>query len=463
MRQRQGLIFFAILAFFAIIIPYASATSITYHRVISKWTIGAPWEPIKFGVNITDSSVDILNVTLFCSLNTTDIESYTKIQMELAEGNLRNGFWSYTLPGQPNSTDVYYAYAVYFVDGSYDGPIPQLDYPYVWRVRSPQRGFRLNYIGIKNVDPFELTVDLDCNFIIIWDSDLESVTVRVYNRISEHYLSELRFVNVPQKGNRYEYIDTVHLDDLELSGDPSSFPFDAYFLDLEFELLGTDKSEMGVQDFRLWEPFSYTWDFSYDKPTITDQKINIKFYFERRIQNALNTLLPLGICLFVLGATPMISSYKHLRARLAIYIALFVFLLNFTGYIKNYVPLKALGVSFAETAFLILSLFVGIYLISSVIGNYLGSCLDEGKTEDKTRRFLTKEMVGASTDFVAVLLSIGVALFLVVVKSNSTSKTLFDLMPEIRFQIIFLIALCYGLILEISIAVFRQLRDKEES
>jgi len=338
MGRRQKLILFATIAFFATVIPYASATSITYHRVISKWNIGAPWEPIKFGVNITDSLVDVLNVTLLYSLNTTDIESYKQIQMVLAEGNLRNGFWSYTLQGQPNSTDVYYAYAVYFIDGSYDGPIPELDNPYVWKVRSPQRVFRLNYLRIKNVDPIRLTVDLDCNFIIIWDSDLESVTVRVSNRISEYYLSELRLVNVPQKGNRYEHIDMVPLDDLELSGDPSSFPFDGYFLDLEFELVGTDKSEMDIQDFHLWEPFSYTWDFSYDAPTIADQKIRIRFYFGRRTQNALNILLPLGICLFVLGATPMINSYKHLRARLAIYIALFVFLLSFTGYIKNYVP-----------------------------------------------------------------------------------------------------------------------------
>jgi len=119
--------------------------------------------------------------------------------------------------------------------------------------------------------------------------------------------------------------------------------------------------------------------------------------------------------------------------------------------------------SFAETAFLILSLFVGIYLIFSLVGNYLGSHLAGDRTEHKVRRFFTKERVNALADSVAVLLSIGVSIFLVVIKSDSTSKTLLNLMPDLKFQIIFLVALCYGLILEIPIAVFKQSKDKEES
>jgi hypothetical protein len=447
-------------------VPKASATNIEFKRVISKWNIGAPWEPMKFGVNITDSEIDVLNVTLFYALNTKDPRSFVKVQMKLeSEGDLRNGFWSYTFSGQPNSTIVYYAYAVYYVDGSYQGPEPSLDAPYEWRISSPpQSVLRLHSLQIRNVDPIELTVDIDCDFYITWNTDQEAVWLQVTNKIDDYYYSEQRNdIYIPHAASRYEYRGQVTIEDLKLTNDPSPFPFDNYFLELEFGLfdcVNCDTVQCDIKQIELPTPFNYVWNFRHNTPQVTNETITTKFYFERRPQNALNIILPLYVCWFSLGASLMID-HEKLRTRLAIYIALFVFLLNFTGYIRSFVPTKALGISFAEMAFLYLSLYMGIYFVLSVVGNYFANhykTMKDADNKEEKWRHLRRKWGLLILDFLAFFVSVLFAFFWPVIQSDTTSKTLMDLIPDYRVKLVFLIALSYGLLPSICSSLLSALK-----
>lgn len=432
----------------AIKISNTSAESITWNRVISKWVVGAPWEPIRFGVNVSNSGIDVLNVTLFYSINSAIPiplaipTSFSMVAMQLAEGDLRSGFWTYTLFGQPNSTSVYYAYAVYYVDGSYDGPVPSLDQPYRWEVYSPERVFTLTYLGIANVDPTTLTVDIECSFNIVWDSNPDSLQIEVFNKVNDYYYTDQQYVTVSSISNlRYQYSGSVRIDNLHLIGDPSLFPFDSYSLQLEFRLYGADRSETTVQNIGFLESTTNVWNFSYDKPTAANDTITAKFQFERRVQNAFTVLIPLLTCCFLLGASLLLSSLEYLTARLTIYIALLFFLFNFTSNIRAYVPETALGTSFAEMVFLYMPVFVGIYVVLSILGRWVSDFLSQD-----SRKFIVVMLL----DFVAVLSAVTVFACWNVVQSTYTSKTLIDMMPDYLWKAAFLLALSFGLIFNLG-------------
>jgi hypothetical protein len=436
----------------AVKIPKASAANITLNRVISKWTVGAPWEPIEFGVNVSNSEIDVLNVTLFYSINTTipipsaipNKSSFSKVAMQLAEGDLRSAFWNYTLPGQPNSTSVYYAYAVYYVDGSYDGPVPSLDQPYLWKVYSPERVFTLIYLGIANVDPTTLIVDIECSFNIVWDSSPDSLQIEVRNK-NDGYYTDQQYVTIPSTSLRYRYSGSARIDNLHLVGDPSLFPFDNYTLQPEFRLFGADRSETTVQNIGVLESITNVWNLPHNEITAADDTIAAKFEFERRVQNALTVLIPLLTCCFLLGASLLLSSLKHLTVRLTIYIALLFFLFNFTSNVRAYVPVTASGTSFAEMAFLYMPLFVGIYLVLSILGGWVSDFLSQDSR---------KLIVATLLDSFAVLSAVIVSACWIVVQSLYTSKTLIGMMPDNLWKAEFLLGLSFGLIFNLGKAAW---------
>ena len=423
-------------------IPKASAGNITFNRVISKWGVGAPWEPIKFGVNVSNSGIDVLNVTLFYSINSAipiPLEiptSFSMVAMHLEEGDLRSGFWTYTLPGQPNSTSVFYAYAVYYVDGSCDGPVPSLDQPMLWEVYSPERVFTLIYLGIANVDPTTLTVDIECSFNIVWDSSPDSLQIEVRKK-NDGYYTDQQYVTIPSTSLRYQYSGSARIDNLHLIGDPSLFPFDNYTLQPEFRLFGADRSGTTVQNIGVLESITYVWNLPHNEITAANDTVTAKLEFGRRPQNAFTILIPLFTCCFLLGASLFLSSLKCLTARLTIYVAFLFFLFSFMSNVRAYVPVTALGTSFAEMAFLYMSLFVGIYLVLSILGRWVSDFLSQDSR---------KLIVATFLDFVAVFSVVAISACWNVVQSIYTSKTLIGMIPNYWWKALFLFGLSFGLI-----------------
>jgi flagellar biosynthesis protein FliQ len=131
--------------------------------------------------------------------------------------------------------------------------------------------------------------------------------------------------------------------------------------------------------------------------------------------------------------------------RLTIYIALLFFLFNFTSNVRAYVPVTASGTSFAEMAFLYMPLFVGIYLVLSILGGWVSDFLSQDSR---------KLIVATLLDSFAVLSAVIVSACWIVVQSLYTSKTLIGMMPDNLWKAEFLLGLSFGLIFNLGKAAW---------
>ena len=442
-----------------IISPTVFCQTAYWHQVqdLNEWNIGAPWEPIRFGVNVTDSPINVLNVTLYYSINAPEQTQFQKVLMKLEEGTISHGFWGYTLGGQPNVTDIYYAYKVYFSDGNYIGPEPSLSNPYCWKIYRPENTFELFHLRIRNVDPISLTVDIDCGFKIICASDDNETQVWVLNKVDDHYYSGEEIVNVSQVGKhqRYWFMDVVTIEDLKLTGSAANFPFDNYLLHLEFELSYGD-TKCSVDDDRVYYDYTdYIWDMEIIEPPkvvenvpLVNEHIEVVLNFQRRSENFLAIIIPLMMSFSIIGASLLIESNKNLQYRLTLYLGLFVFSLNYSGYT---VPTAVIGSNFVESSFLFSSLVTGIFAIFSLLGYYL--------TNPKNFK---NRIIERDTSF--DIIALGIALFLFVrmdlVPYGILSRPLFDLLPSIFYKIVFILLLSYGLLIKLIIKYWKNRESK---
>lgn len=377
--------------------------------------------------------------------------------MNLTIGTLRNGFWNYTLDGQKNGTIIYYSYEVIFEDGTYQGPF--LFQPYSYSIYLPTQKFEITSFEVHNLNPLALTVDLRIGFNIVYWSDADSLSIELRNKVEKYYLLQIIPVNISQAGvnNRFEFREVVEVKNLSLVGEGKDFPFDEYFLNVEFGLFKKD-IEYILKNQGIYKYFpNQTFDITFtQRPELVgnlssyDRRIEMKCGFKRNFHNFISIVAPLSMMFILVGSSTLIGSSKHLSEKLALYTALFVFALTFSSF---NVPTEYVGNNFIETSYLFASIFAGIFAFFSIIDFYL--CREKnkrkyiGKHELKNFTNLNIEILGPIIS--AIFLIIFVTYPYVVITDTFSDKMIFMI-----FQFIIISFLFIGFILKILIAHIRK-------
>ena len=402
---------------------YCFAFEITSAEVIyPRMKTGAPSEPIRIGLNTSNLQRNIFNVTLYYSFNSTEFNN--KGLMRLIEGNNTFGQWEYEFSPQPNGTTLYFYAKVYFTNGDTYTPLSPKDARY-WKIWQPNPSIRLHYFSVESIDEKKLTADVKCSIDINWPIDSEWVEVRLYNKMEKNVLSEERILKIPaDTSKRFWYHTQIDIKNLRLTGDDFRFPYDKYFLDLNFLLPQAEKAILDVFNVHINKQDSYIWKDNWEGNIKSDNIIRIYTSFIRRPQNRFWFSIQILVFLFILGGSYMLDSYDKIDTRIRIYIGLIFYLFTFSLQIQRFVPERAIGISFAEIILPYLALFVCIYLLFTII-NY------------KIRKHITKNHIKLNQlaiEFLFEILSVGIvtliSMFSVVIKNKYfISITLLELIP----------------------------------
>jgi hypothetical protein len=234
--------------------------------------------------------------------------------------------------------------------------------------------FEIVLVGIKNIDRKQLTVDLEVALRIykpLAGDQPKSMPIQMFN---DHW--DFRSIDVPlSSSEKYEYYLTTDLNGIHLIGDASLYPFDNYYLGLNFTGPPTATASMNSNYVGPYQGSEhYIWEFN--STSIVDigeyfSTIRVRIDFNRRLENAYYVFLPLVFGFFILGGTPMLSIGKNLQARLTTYVALFVFAMQYAFTINSAVPIRASGVTLAEIALISLACYIAVYIVASIVGNFL--------------------------------------------------------------------------------------------
>jgi len=426
-------------------IPDVSATTRTVNgpNIVSpKRFPVSPWENVTIMINITDYDSGTESVTLFYSANLS--RPYNSTPMKLVAGDYMNGSFTAQIPRQPNGTWVYY----------YTEIVDRSGKPYTngYDEKNPRRyevivfpsSFEIVYFGIENVDPRELTADIKVTFNIyrpLLGEEPASVTVQVNN---EYW--DWKTVEITLSPGKYLYSLQTDLKGFHLIGDASSYPFDRYYLDLNFTLLfNTERARFYPESIPL-SPSSSHYIWEYVPKNFTDtgaqpgSRIRVHIDFSRRPENARYVIAALIAGFFILGATPMLESRRQLSVRVTIYLALFVFVLGFISTVNTLVPKQASGVSVAETALSWLGTYVAIFVVASVFANLLIRLYPSHP-----------RAVSFTVDMLATLFILYLIFNFIVVKTPDFEKTLSSHIPSsplaFQFKLLMIGGLLYGLII----------------
>lgn len=425
----------------------ASPTGVTGPTVIyPRSTIGAPWDTIRFGINVTDAEFEIANVTLFYSLNESTPSMYhQRVPMELVEGDNRTGSWICEILPQENGTTIFYYASVIDSKGYELSPISRMEESREFRimVRSPK--FNIIYFAIEKVDEKSLTVDIRASFHIYSTKYSDHAPVDLNN---EYRDQKRLYIN---STDRFEYYEQLDVRGLHLIGDASAFPFDRYYLDLNFSTPISADVDFFQHSIYLGEYSDYyIWDYDYSNLTLKKENsslINIHINFERKIQNTFYVILPIIFCFFVLGGTYLLDSDKQLRSRLTIYLTLFVFVVGFSTTIKDLVPLYVTGVTVAELTLNWLALYSMIFVISTFFGNFLMKQFD-------LQESIKRNLVNLTVDVISIEI-IFFTFGAVVVSAPHFSGTLLQYIPHLGFKIAIILGLIYGTVINFAFFIHK--------
>jgi hypothetical protein len=285
----------------------------------------SPWEDATITTNITDYESGTRNVTLYYSTDVAPPRHYVSVPMNRTYGNETLGSYAAQIPRQQNQTQV--CYFTKITDGLgnvYEISASERD-PACYQVIVFPSSFEIVHVGIKNIDRRELTVDLEVGLRIYWPlagDPPKSLSIQMQNDFWD-----FRPIDVPLSASeKYVYWLTTDLKGIHLIGDASLYPFDDYYLGLNFT---GPRTAMASMSSDYVGPYQYSdhyiWDFN--STSIVDIRqyfstVRVHIDVSRRLQNAYYVILPLVFGFFILGATPMLSSGEKLQARLTTYLAL---------------------------------------------------------------------------------------------------------------------------------------------
>jgi len=207
-----------------------------------------------------------------------------------------------------------------------------------------------------------------------------------YNRTDVHVdilgggFARISFDNVGKKGvNKWHYYGESNQTAWFLHGPGEAFPFDSYrlyfiiayishvggnfSLDQPGALFDGPKCWSLVESWRgdeAWIPIDYA------------ETKKVEFIIERTnnalLLAAIQFIVPIIVCYYLLGATLMLAPKKQLAQRLAIYLSLFVFVPSFFMGIQTFLPSRS---SICLPELLLTNLIISntLFGIFSIIGN----------------------------------------------------------------------------------------------
>lgn len=423
----------------------AQSRSVSGPRVAHPLQPVAPWDDVTVVTNITDRYLGTRNVTLLYSIDSSLPRHYVSVPMKLVRGDEWEGDYLAQIPRQLNGTTVYYFTKI--VDGnggSYVGSYDEQE-PNWYRVIVFDPSFDINELFAENINSKDLTVDLLASFRIYYavQPEPDYITVQAQN---EYW--DLQPIRVSySQSDRFTYDGQVHVKGFHMLGDASAYPFDQYYLDINFSLpFQTRTANFRPERIYLFEPSNhYVWGYSTsnrtDAQAQSGARINFHMNISRRVENAYPVVLPLIIAFLVLGGSVMLDSGEQLETRAALYLTLFVFVIGFVATIGASIPGRASGVTVAETASYSLATYVGGFIIASIFANF-----------SMRRCIAHAAILNWLFDLVAASSALLMMFRLNLVSTPGLTKSLFDLMPTepfagFLFKALAAIGLIYGVVI----------------
>jgi len=432
-----GLVLFTVVI--ACFVPKASSMTVTMPYIVYPSSRpGAPWDKIKFLINVTGAENPITNVTLFYSTNETTPRTYTKVPMELIHGDNFTGTWVCEIPPQKNGTMIYFYSTVIDSKGE-DHSVITIDEPTRFEIAVYKPRFSIIFFSIEGIDEKNLLADIKLTFDIYWPNDYQKINIWLNNQNLEQ--RQL----IISATERFKFSGQLDVKGLKLSGDATQFPLDHYSLNLNFSVPFNATTTFLPKS--IWFGTSadyYIWTYSYNNKTDCGyfSTISVNTKIERRIEHANYYIFPILIYAFVLGSTYLLSSDDHIRSRLTVYLTLFVFAWQYGNTIKDSIPTIAIGVTFAEIAMNWLAYFTGIYIIATFLGNFLMNRIEEKELEKRI-------FVDISIDGIAIFLISLIFFSIQILRTPFYTKTLFQCIPN-NLGFIFYFGLVFGWALKLT-------------
>jgi hypothetical protein len=296
--------------------------------------IGSPIlssETVTITASITDDGCGVKNATLFFSKSEANLRNFDPYFSEYNSTSMTltiNGDYVATIPSSPNGTRVYY-----YV-GAYDnaGNLVEDNHRYPYYVfDSTNDNLQIN-INVKHIYTNNLTAVVEVSVMgTLMSTTNEPLVIWLdYSRLTPSQ-NFILLINATE--NRFFYQNeteyTIYLD-----GDPSDYPFDSYKLNQTFTIIWEQPRSLSSWTI-ITEPFANNvWSWHYKGYNVTDEKSSFPILInttiiERNMFGDAFPLIALVILLFfLLGGTLLIDPLK-LNERLAIILAIFIFMAGF--------------------------------------------------------------------------------------------------------------------------------------
>lgn len=359
----------------------SSPTTVSVYIIEPGFSVGAPWDRVRIGINVTDAEYPIETPRIFYTFSHIDKDfslweaNFSVATMQLEEGNEFWGCWSYELPQQENGTVIWYYVSLKDSSGSQLSPISSREEANQFRILIPASTFRIQYLAIDVVDEKNLTADITCSIMMRdGSSDRSFLTVYLSDQVSRE-----RTLRVARAGERFFYSSQFAIQGLRLIGDPTSFPFDNYELRLSFYSPLTCDPTFEPGDVRIVDYNDRSiWTIESDQPIEERQvgsRVTATMSLGRKIENTYYFVVPTIICFILLGGSHTLPSNEDtgLRNRLTIYLTVFVFVMgSFSAnqVIQNMIPAMAQRITIAELTLTWLAAYLGVYAFFSLLGYF---------------------------------------------------------------------------------------------
>lgn len=324
-----------------------------------------PWDTVVIETQVVDVESGVDNVTLLYGVgeNPTNLV-YTSVFMYLTFGDCYNGTYEGEIPPQENGTLVwYYVSAIDKAGNSYETHF--MDY-FVYLPRS----YLTIIIGVENIDMNDLSASLNVIVSGYLPSPFESPKLILH--ASNGYMESLADFDIftinMSTSLRFWYQETIKWK-VHLIGNPNDYPFDRYFLRLNFTIwwgqIGRIEGKnvyythgrlLNAWQEPAWKSESYSGTYPqiiFDIPFVRSQYSTEPFW-----------IIIFSMCLLI-GGSLLISPQK-LEHRISIYLTTFIFIIGFLFQIKDSLPFH-IGYTKAELILLYLAIINCVYIITSII------------------------------------------------------------------------------------------------
>ena len=328
-----------------------------------------PWDIVKVHALVVDDRSGVENVTLYYKVRRNlEDTSFIPISMNRIDGNDLNGTYEAEIPAQQNGTFVYYYISACDKAGNvFNSSLEG------YEVYLPP-SYLLIEIGIKDINMSDLSAMLEVIVVAQLPSryDKQELNLEASNGLNGHATDLNVFSINVSKTQRFFYQKTMNWK-VHLRGNSNEYPFDTYFLNLNFTVWWSNIKELKAEnvsyDIRLLNVWKEPKFKKFTITNTTSPQIIYNIEFNRACYGIIYVRL-IPILLFLLIGASLIIEPKDLQNRLTIYLTIFVFTVGFSNEIKEYLPFH-MGLTNAERLLYFLVITQSIFLICSIMTSEL--------------------------------------------------------------------------------------------